>query len=315
MKITPLLMRPYFTDNVWGGERLKNDFGKDTPFDITGESWEASAIPGCESVVEGGELAGKTLTEACAVLGKRLTGRAKGFPLLVKLIDARERLSVQVHPGDRYAKARHGKKGKTEAWVVLDAPEGASLVLGIDATLKGFEKAISGGTVEQTLRHAPVKAGDAFNIPAGTVHAIGAGLLIYEIQQPSDVTYRVYDWGRPRELHIADALKVIKAGLGREGAVAPARETLAGGVRESLVRNRFFALDRVSAEARLTLHLGGESVGVLTALDEMSLEYEGGALCLARGRTAVLPAALGEFALAGRGQALLGYAAGSGERG
>ena len=206
----PLLLKPAVKDYLWGGNTLKTRFSIESDLAITAEAWVLSTHKNGPGTVQNGSLAGKTLQDALAAWGQTAPD------ILVKLIDARDKLSLQVHPDDAYAQAHHQSPGKTEMWYVLDAEPGASLICGFERemTTEQFAAHIANGTADKAVAHFPVKAGDVFFIPAGTVHAIGAGILIAEVQQNSDITYRVWDWGRVgadgkgRELHVEQALAV-----------------------------------------------------------------------------------------------------------
>ncbi len=289
-------MRPYYRHGVetpWGGDRLKTLFHKDIPDDLTGESLEISALPGMMSVVENGELAGMPLGEVYATHRGRLTGLPDeaGFPLLVKLLDAREMLSVQVHPGDEYAAKRHGKLGKTEAWVVLDAPPGAKLVLGLKegANLKD---AVNSGDLESALAWLDVSPGDVLYIPHGLVHALGDGLRMYEIQQSSDVTYRLWDWnrtgpdGNKRALHMEDALAVARPLTGRR--LSGVARKVAGGRETVYICDGNFELWRLDVSGRMALDSG--RMRLITALGSGVLGWEGGDLPLSAGDSLLVPA-------------------------
>ncbi|MGM9680838.1 MAG: type I phosphomannose isomerase catalytic subunit [Eubacteriales bacterium] len=209
MKKYPLKLSPAFKEIIWGGDRLKKDFGKVCDYEKLAESWELTCRYDGMNVIENGEYAGMTL-------GDYLGDQAKGFPLLIKLIDACDRLSIQVHPDDAYAKEKEGEFGKTEMWYIVDADPGAKLVYGLkDYDKETFAAAAKDGTLEKYLNFVEVHKGDVFFIPSGCVHAIGAGILIAEIQQSSNVTYRVYDYnrvgkdGKLRPLHVEKALDVI----------------------------------------------------------------------------------------------------------
>ena len=218
MPLAPILMTPayrYGAATPWGGEGLRMLFAKEIPDSRTGEGLEVSAIPGLESR----DPQGNTLPSLIEKYGEKLTGPGfeKPFPLLLKLLDAKDTLSVQVHPNDEYAARVENKLGKTEAWHILFAAPGAELVYGVKAGTDKeslLEASLAGAQVEGLLRRVKVRAGETYYIPAGMVHAIGAGIVLYEIQQSSDVTYRFYDWerrdknGNKRELHIQKAVDV-----------------------------------------------------------------------------------------------------------
>lgn len=211
---------PACKDHIWGGQRLRTDYGIPSGLDPLSEAWMLSCHPDGPSVLADGPYQGLTLPEYIQRAGPQVLGtrcrRFEYFPMLVKLIDAKQDLSIQVHPFDEYALAHEGQYGKTEMWVVLDAEPGASLYYGFDreVSLEEFSSRVSDGTLTEVLRKVPVKPGDVFFIPSGTLHAIGAGLVIAEIQQNSNVTYRVFDYGRlgadgkPRPLHVEKALAV-----------------------------------------------------------------------------------------------------------
>ncbi len=211
---------PACKDYIWGGQRLKTDFGIQSGLNPLSEAWVLSCHPDGPSVLADGPDRGMTLRAWLDKAGKEALGTAceafEDFPMLIKLIDAKKDLSIQVHPSDAYALEHEGQYGKTEMWVVLDAEPGASLYYGFDreVSLEEFSSRVSDGTLTEVLRKVPVKPGDVFFIPSGTLHAIGAGLVIAEIQQNSNVTYRVFDYGRlgadgkPRALHVEKALAV-----------------------------------------------------------------------------------------------------------
>ncbi len=216
----PFLLAPVGKDYLWGGQRLNDIFSKGIDMDPLAETWECSTHPDGPSVVASGPYRGMTLKQVLEehpeFLGTRQRA-SKGLPILIKLIDARKNLSVQVHPDDAYAESHErGSLGKTEMWYVLDAVEDAKLIYGFyrDMDKETVRKSIQDGTIEKYLQKVPVKKDDVFFIPAGQVHAIGKGALIAEIQQSSNLTYRMYDYGRldkngsPRQLHVEKALDV-----------------------------------------------------------------------------------------------------------
>ena len=220
----PLKFTPVLKEKIWGGNKIETILKhKISPLKNCGESWEISGIVDDESVVANGFLAENNLNELMEIYLTDLVGEKNyekyglGFPLLIKFIDAQDNLSVQVHPDDAFAQERYGQNGKTEMWHVIQADEGAGLYVGFNQkiTAQQYLDAVEGGTLEEYLKFYPVKPGDTFMIPAGTVHAIGKGVLLAEIQQPSDITFRIYDWnrvddqGNSRELHTEEAFDAI----------------------------------------------------------------------------------------------------------
>ena len=258
MATIPFLLRPTGKDYLWGGSRLNEDFKKNIDMVPLAETWECSTHQDGPSYVASGEMEGMTLTDVLKAhpeyLGRRLSDK-DGLPVLVKLIDAKENLSVQVHPTDEYAFLHEaGQHGKTEMWYVLDAKKDAQLVYGfaMDVTAEQVRESVADGTVEKYLQKIPVKRDDVFFIPSGTVHAIGRGVLLAEIQQSSNLTYRLYDydrtdrWGQKRELHLEKALNVAKL----SSSTTP-RQPLrvlkykSGYASELLTRCRYFQVERM----------------------------------------------------------------------
>ena len=222
--LCPLKFTPILKEKIWGGNKIETILKHNiSPLKNCGESWEVSGIVDDESVVANGFLAENNLNELMEIYLTDLVGEKNyekyglGFPLLIKFIDAQDNLSVQVHPDDAFAQEKYGQNGKTEMWHVIQADEGAGLYVGFNQkiTAQQYMDAVENGTLENYLKFYPVKAGDTFMIPAGTVHAIGKGVLLAEIQQPSDITFRIYDWnrvdanGERRELHTEEAFEAI----------------------------------------------------------------------------------------------------------
>lgn len=249
----PFLLRPAAKDYLWGGNRLNNEFAKDIDMDPLAETWECSTHPDGPSIVASGEYEGQSLIDVIKAhpdfLGSHPDTDGE-LPILIKFIDAKSDLSVQVHPDDEYAFAKeNGQRGKTEMWYVLDAKEGTSLVYGLRQTTdkEVIRKAILDGNVEKYLQKVPVKKDDLFYIEAGTIHAIGAGALIAEIQENSNLTYRLYDYdredkhGNKRELHIDKALDVANL-KGMSEPKQPIRvfKYSQGVARELLTRCKYF---------------------------------------------------------------------------
>lgn len=298
--LAPIRMNPAYRCGAatpWGGSRLHDVYGKNIPDPRTGEALEVSAIPGLNSVTDDGVA----LSDLIAQYGERLTGTAvKGeFPLLLKLLDANDALSVQVHPDDAYARRVEGKFGKTEAWVILQADPGAELVFGVvpgTTTEQLREASLKGSAVQALLQRVAVEPGDVLFIPSGMVHAIGKGIVLYEIQQSSDVTYRFYDWdrvdkeGKKRELHLDKALDVTDVTLSAVKAVPKVKQENAQGRRSMLLDTTFFGLERLENCEGMVIEATPERFSMMTALEDGCLQWEGGKLELKAGQTALLPA-------------------------
>ena len=308
----PLKMIPYFrhgSDTPWGGDTLRA-LGKAIPDDMTGEALEVSALPGRESVVANGVLAGKTFTQAIEAWGRDLTGCEGEFPLLLKLIDAKDRLSVQVHPDDVYAGEHEGGKlGKTEAWLVLSAAPGTKMVYGVNAKDKAeLREMVESGRLEESLNWVSVQPGDVYYIPHGMIHALGAGMVVYEIQQSSDVTYRFWDWGRvgrdgkPRALHTEDALAVSRPELDKTGKLPGATVICEGGSRTAYISDPNFELWRLNVAGNMPLE--GGRMRLLTALCPVHVSWAEGEFDLDMGETCVVPAAMPGVTVSGRGAVL-----------
>lgn len=219
----PLTFEPILKERIWGGAKLKTYLNKPISSEITGESWELSAVPNDISVVNNGFLKGKNINELIELYPKALLGEeviqrfGTKFPLLFKFLDAKQDLSIQLHPNDELAKKRHNSYGKTEMWYVMQADENARLIVGFkeNSSPEAYKKALASNTLVSILNEVEVKTGDVFFLETGTIHAIGAGIVIAEIQQTSDITYRVYDFdrvddkGNKRELHTELALEAL----------------------------------------------------------------------------------------------------------
>lgn len=306
----PMTFIPVLKDYLWGGRGFEK-LGRSLPEGIIAESWEIAGHEDGTAIVENGYWAGKKLTEVHAALGLDLIGnrnqwaqeRGK-FPLLIKLLDANRPLSVQVHPNDDYALENEGNElGKTEMWVVLQARPGAELILGVTkgTTPEAFRQGIANGHLEPYLHHLPVKVGDYVCVPAGTLHAIMDGLLIAEIQQNSNTTYRVYDWnrvgadGKARPLHIDKALDVIDFERVEPGLCPPQLVAESEGVkRYELCRNRYFVTERVEMDAGAvyTGECNGETLEAWGMIKGQGTIQD---VVLSAVKFVLLPAALGPF--------------------
>jgi mannose-6-phosphate isomerase len=320
--VYPMTFTPVLKDYIWGGRNLETKLGRALPADgVIAESWEIAGHEDGTSTVQNGRYAGWPLTAVQAELGLQLIGtnnawaqeRGK-FPLLVKLLDAHSPLSVQVHPDDAYALAHEGNElGKTEMWVVLHAEPGAQLIVGVKAgtTPVAFRQAIEQTRLEPYLHRVAVRAGDHVCVPAGTLHAILGGLLIAEIQQNSNTTYRVYDWGRVgadgkgRPLHVDKALQVIDFGRVEPQVCPPTLISEQPGLRrELLCRNRYFTTERVvlAAGARFGGACTGDSLEIWGVVEGQVRVNE---LALSAVRFCLLPAALGEYTVTAASPATL----------
>jgi mannose-6-phosphate isomerase len=313
--LLPFRMHPAYRHGdmtPWGGERLKTLYGKDIPDSRTGEALEISCIDGLASVDDAGE----TLPALIARHGARLTGAGHEhpFPLLLKLLDAKSSLSVQVHPNDAYAMAHEGKLGKTEAWVILHAEAGAELCYGLKdgVTLTMLRAALIGGQdVAPMIAAVQVAAGDVLYMPSGMVHAIGGGITLYEIQQSSDVTYRLWDFnrtneqGEKRELHVEKSLDVIDPTLAGLRATLP--DAAAVGVH-TVLDVAAFTLRCACVQGELALAANRESFTMFTALEELVIAWPNGQLKVKAGGSALIPAAAPQVTLKGMGRALLASA-------
>jgi mannose-6-phosphate isomerase len=310
MTMYPMLLQPALHTRVWGGHRLADQLHKKLPTDEPyGESWELHD----SSVVLNGTFAGKSLGELVKSHGAELIGAQnnpdEGFPLLAKFLDAADWLSIQVHPDDKFAVELEGQpRGKTEAWYVVDASPGAKLVLGVQSGTprEAIASAIQDNTLDKLVVYAEVKTGDGLYMPAGTIHALGPGLLIYEIQQSSDVTYRLYDWGRmgldgkPRALHIEKSLIVANT-ASLPPILHPADTTIA-----TVFEGAYFrTLRHHLHDATLTLNTDGRVFHALSCIEgQASVSAGETTILLQIGQTALIPAAVGQYQMAGSGLVL-----------
>jgi mannose-6-phosphate isomerase len=313
----PLSFKPILRRLIWGGRRLgtvlHKSIGDESDY---AESWELSDYHDQVSVIEEGSLAGATLRDLVQSRGDELLGKALGardqFPLLVKFIDARQALSVQVHPDDATGKRLANDNGKTETWVILDTEPGSLIYAGLKQGVgrDEFGSAIVAGKAEHLLHSFEPSPGDCILIEAGTVHAIGAGVLLAEIQEMSDATFRIYDWGRtapdgkPRQLHLSEAMESIDFDRGPVGPLSPVVEPIAGGgTRERLSRSPYFVLERLTL-VRPALVGSAERFTIVMGLKGTSIvQHAGNRVPLEFGQTLLIPAALEQCEIAPRGEA------------
>lgn len=294
-----LKLKPALKDYLWGGTRLKTEYKMESDLEKVAEAWVLSTHKDGPSVVLNGELCGKTLTEAVEIFGADCLGengkKFSYFPILIKLIDARDDLSVQVHPNDEYALKVEGEYGKTEMWYIVDCEEGAALYYGFkeEISKEEFREKIADNTITDVLNRVPVKKGDVFFIPSGTIHAIGRGILIAEIQQNSNTTYRVCDYGRlgadgkPRPLHIDKAVEVTNL------TPPPESKDLSAG---TLAECEYFKVGLFSTDKQKEIEVDNASFVSLLCL-EGEVSFDG--VTLVKGDCAFIPANRGKITFKG----------------
>lgn len=320
----PLFFEPILKERIWGGQRLKELFNREFQEDRVGESWDVACHENGMSVVSNGKHKGKRLDKLIEEYGRELLGSSlkdkdiAKFPLLIKIIDASDVLSVQVHPQDEYAALHeNGELGKTEMWYVIDAKPGAQLYFGIKAGtgFDEFREAILNGHLEPYLCPVDIKKGDVLYIPAGMVHAIGPGILICEIQQNSDTTYRVFDWnrldneGNQRELHIDKALDVIDfEGLHSSEKTKGIDVKEKNGIRTYLAACPYFAIEKLDIKGSIEEEANGEKFHILTVIEGQGcIDYDGEMQTFKRGDSIMIPACLGDYSINGEYTLLKSY--------
>lgn len=304
--MSPILLTPSGKDYLWGGNRLKTEYGKDIELTPLAETWECSVHPNGPSYAVSGEHKGMTLAEIIKMHPEYVGNKNTQIPVLIKFIDAAKDLSVQVHPSDEFAREyENGQNGKTEMWYVLEAKEGAKLVWGFEhkVTKEILEKDITDGTLQNDLHYVPVHKGDVFLIESGTVHAIGEGILLAEIQENSDLTYRLYDYNRRdkdgnlRELHFDKAVKVLNMNpIGDTSQKPRYVRYFYGCSRETLCRCKYFETEKIQVTKGFSFSVMKNSFQVLLCTDgEGGLETDGSnrPLRFEKGSCIFLPAGLG----------------------
>ncbi|TAM76817.1 mannose-6-phosphate isomerase [bacterium] len=303
IQLYPLLLVPKMSKAIWGGRALVERFHKPgLPEDMFGESWECWD----ENPVANGPLAGRTVGQLRARLGAALMGEfdpARLFPILTKIIDAHRNLSVQVHPDDAYARrVEHQENGKTECWYILEADPDAALYLGWNRPTDRaeYERRVVDGTLGALLRRVPVEPGQAYYLPAGTLHAIGAGIVLFEVQQTSDLTYRIFDWnrvggdGKPRPLHVEKAGDVLDFSAARFSVMASLTYELEGLQRTALICDPRFWVERIDVDAvGGEVDLEGMPLVAMALGAPVRIVYGEGTVELAAFQSALVPAGLG----------------------
>lgn len=314
LHIYPLVFEPILKERIWGGTKLKTVFDKPIQSETTGESWELSTVPGDISRIAVGEYQGKLLSELISQYPEEILGEAvhkkfgTEFPLLFKFIDAKDDLSIQVHPNDELAKKRHNSFGKTEMWYVMQADENAKIVVGFKekSSKEKYLKNLEDKTLLSILEEITVKKGDVFFLETGTIHAIGAGIVIAEIQQTSDITYRVYDWdrvdaeGKSRELHIDLALDAINY----DRTDTKRTYTQEENKNNPVVICPYFTTDYLPLNGKIEIKKQHESFTVYMCMEgDFKVKYNETVSNYKKGDTVLLPAAMQEYEL--EGQAVL----------
>lgn len=312
MDKTPVKMIPAFKDYLWGGRRLIDNYNKNCNMDKAAESWELSTHPDGESVVAEGKYENMKLSEYISANSGCIGDRAEkfdNFPILIKLIDAYDNLSVQVHPDDEYALKIEKEYGKTEMWYILECDEGATLYYGVNRELTADElkHRIENNTVLEVLNKVHVKKGDVFFIEAGTIHAIGKGIVICEIQQNSNTTYRIYDYnrrdkaGKPRELHIEKALQVTK--LSPQTAFLPDEND-----KNLLAKCKYFTVYSYNVNGCEKVKTDCGSFRALTVTDgNITLNLNDNMIAMKKGDTVFVPAQDGVMNFTGLGTVIVSY--------
>jgi mannose-6-phosphate isomerase len=314
-KLYPLQFAPILKERIWGGTKLKTVLNKPITSDITGESWELSTVEGDVSIVSNGDLAGKSLNDLIEaspqdILGTEVYKRfGKQFPLLFKYLDAREDLSIQVHPNDELAKKRHNSFGKTEMWYVMQADENAKVIVGFKekSNPTAYLENLKNKTLLSILDDIKVEVGDVFFLETGTVHAIGAGLVIAEIQQTSDITYRLYDFdrvdaaGNQRELHVDLALDAINYNKVDTHKKYDKKTNQSN----TVVDCPYFTTNYIPLDGKITVDKTGNSFTVYMCVDgSFEMECDGTKYQYIKGDTVLIPASLKTFIINGKASVL-----------
>lgn len=310
---------PTGKDYLWGGTRLREEYGKEINLTPLAESWECSVHPDGPSYVANGSFKGKTLAEVLKETPKYLGTKVENgeLPVLVKFIDAKKDLSVQVHPNDEYAQKHEHDNGKTEMWHVIDAEEGACLIYGFQhaVTEEILRKSLEAGTLSKHLQKVPVHKGDTYFVPAGTVHGIGKGILVAEIQESSNVTYRVYDYdrvdknGKKRELHFSKAVQVMDMSVASDVKQKPRIvKYYPGCSRELLCRCKYFETERIQVTKGFSFSVMNSSFQILMCLEGdgqvETMDAEQKPMRFCKGETLFLPAGLGKCLMVGEAELL-----------
>lgn len=314
----PLRLRAALKDYIWGGTALKTAFHKKSDLEKVAESWELSCHKDGQSIVENGIYEGLTLSAYVEKAGREVLGenaeKFTYFPILIKLIDAADDLSVQVHPGNEYALSAEGEYGKTEMWYIVDCAEDAALLYGFKETIgkEEFKRRIEENTLLEVCNRVPVKKGDVFFMDAGTLHAIGKGIIIAEIQQNSNTTYRIYDYGRvgadgkARQLHVEKALDVTELTPPQKPTRPVAQMNFFTDFSMKLLAQcEYFTVYHVEVKKECKLRADASSFQSILVLDgALTLSCEAEELALTKGDSVFIPADMGDYVLQGQGEVI-----------
>lgn len=309
-KLYPFKFTPIYKERIWGGTGLKQVLNKNTESDIVGESWEISGLEGSESVVCNGDLKGENLNELIASYGTDLLGKSvvdvygNDFPLLIKFIDAKQDLSLQVHPGDEVAMKRHSSFGKNEMWYIMEAEEKSTLISGFKTkvSIEEYKLMVENGDITKVLNYESVGSGDVFDIPAGRVHAIGAGVMLAEIQQSSDVTYRISDWnrldaeGNTRELHTKLAEDVIDFEVYENYKTQAIKKN---DIKSELVSSKYFTTNLLKISENTELNYTDKDSFVIYVVVEgnANLIYNNTECSVKKGESILIPASVNNISI------------------
>lgn len=320
MKTSAVLLNPAFKDYLWGGTKLRTEYKKKCDFEKIAESWELSAHKDGESIVASGEYAGTAFSDYIAKCGREILGKCgmdfENFPILIKFIDARDNLSIQVHPDDEYALENEGEYGKTEVWYVLAAEAGAFLYYGFkkEISAEEYRERIENNTITDVLNKVEAKKGDVFFVKPGTVHAIGAGLLICEIQQNSNTTYRVYDYdrrgadGKPRELHIEKAIAVSNTVPVSEEENIHKVNKYDGYTLQKIAKCKYFTSEKADITDSMRICIDEESFkSVIVTEGEGTLELNGESMHIKKGDSIFVPSQKSEMTISGECEVIISY--------
>lgn len=313
----PIFLNPIFQERIWGGEKLHTLYGYDIPNDKTGEAWVISAHPNGPSVIENGPLVGKTLADAWKQHGELFNKKLdnnEAYPLLVKILDANDDLSVQVHPDDQFACEVEGQPyGKTECWYVLDAEPDSKIILGHQANSREeFGKMTEDGEWDNLLRYVKVKAGDFIYVPSGTIHAIGKGIVILETQQSSDITYRVFDYdrtdatGNTRDLHLERAKEVTT--IPHHPAVMEQSDMVTGDMAvKKLVEEKYFTVYHWDLKGKVVQRLDRDFLQISVIKGSAQLTVGEKSFSVEKGSHFILPHGIEAYELSGSAQFVVSH--------